>query len=393
MRALIWIIAIFAIAVGVAMLADANEGYMLVVFPPWRAQVSLNLVIVALIVGFIALYLLIRLISKTVNLPGRVGVFRARRRQDKAYNALLESVKAMFEGRFTDSMKQARIAYHAGDSSPVAALLAARAAHALKDDAHYREWMARAAGSGSGRIAGLLTEAELAIDDGRIEEAGRSLEALKDNSHRSSSALRLSMDVARSEGRWEVVCDNVAQLQANKAIAPVEANKLLREAHLGKLRSLTDQPEAQLAYWRSLDKHALADADLVAGAIPLLAAAGQAAVARKVVERVLDTAWETRLARLYVLCSGKDDEASDALVRAERWLASHPDDAGLLYSLGRQCMSAQIWGKAQSYLERSLKLQPSADTHMALGELMEQTGKPADASRYFQAAARQLVGA
>ena len=60
MRALIWILAIFAIAAGVAMLAGANEGYVLIVSPPWRAQVSLNLVIVVLLLSFFVSYALIR---------------------------------------------------------------------------------------------------------------------------------------------------------------------------------------------------------------------------------------------------------------------------------------------------------------------------------------------
>jgi HemY protein len=78
----------------------------------------------------------------------------------------------------------------------------------------------------------------------------------------------------------------------------------------------------------------------------------------------------------------------DALACAERWLAARPDDAGLLYSLGRQCMAAQIWGKAQTYLEQSLRIAPAADAHLALGELFEQLGRPADAAVQFRTAAQ-----
>ena len=51
MRALIWLIGIFALAVGVAMIAGVNDGYVLVVLSPWRAQISLNLFIVLLVAG------------------------------------------------------------------------------------------------------------------------------------------------------------------------------------------------------------------------------------------------------------------------------------------------------------------------------------------------------
>ena len=97
MRALIWLIGIFALAVGVTMLAGVNDGYVLVVLSPWRAQVSLNLFIVVLVVGVALIHLLLRMVTRTVQLPGRVARWRERRRRDKADRALHGSVTALFE--------------------------------------------------------------------------------------------------------------------------------------------------------------------------------------------------------------------------------------------------------------------------------------------------------
>lgn len=391
MRSMFWVIAIFALAVGVAMLADANSGYMLVVFPPWRAQISLNLAILALLFGFIIIYGLTRVFSRAMDLPGRVGSFRARRRQDKAFRSMRESLQALFEGRFSDSLRQARIAYASGDESPVAALVAARAAHALNDEKSYRQWMARAAEPREGRVAGLLTGAELAIEDGDLASAGKSLKALRDTDHRSTSALRLALDLARAEGRWGDVREVIGQLAGNKAITAEQARPLLRQAHIEELRERVSDPAGQLEHWRVLGKDELADPEFVRQALPLLAAAGQGAVARRVVERLLDANWDGALARNYVLCSGQGEEAGDALAKGERWLVDHPEDAGLLFSLGRQCMAAQIWGKAQSYLEQSLRLQPSADVHLALGDLMTALGRSSEASVHYRDAARLSI--
>jgi HemY protein len=74
-------------------------------------------------------------------------------------------------------------------------------------------------------------------------------------------------------------------------------------------------------------------------------------------------------------------------------LQQHPDDAGLLYSLGRQCMQAQIWGKAQSYLEHSLAKDPAADVHFALAELMERLERPVEAKAQYREAARLALEA
>lgn len=388
MRAILWIIAIFALAAGVAMLAGANDGYLLVVLPPWRAQLSLNLAVVLVLLSFLALHLLLRLISKTLDLPGRVGALRSRRRLEKASRSMRDALAALFEGRFSESIKYARVAYASGGRSPVAALVAARAAHSLHDEGRYQEWMQRAADADEGRVAQLLTEAELAIADRRYEDAAVALETLRRREHRSTSSLRMSLEVATALGRWEQVPDLVRQLIANRAMSAEAARPLIRRAHLERLRALGGDAEQIAAYWRALSKEDLGDADLVEQALPLLAAAGQGAIARRTVERLLDSRWNSALARRYALCAGEGDEAKDALSRAEKWLSQHPDDPGLLYSLGRQCMASQIWGKAQSYLETSLKLQPAADTHFALAQLMEQIERPDEATAHYREAAR-----
>ncbi len=389
MRALLWIIAIFALAAGVAMLAGANEGYVLLVMPPWRAQASLNLVIVAAVVGFLASYFLLRLIARTLDLPGRVGAFRARRQHEKAARAMKDGLRALYEGRFTDAIKSAKVAYASGGDAPEAALIAARAADGVGDERRYREWMDKAAASDEGRIAQLLTGAELALGRGDVDEAARSLDALRKRTkgHLGTSALRLALEVARRRHRWDEIIDLVGRLSANKAINADEAGGLLREARLLRLKELVGDPDKMAEFWRGLGKEDLADRLFVMQALPVLAKVGKAAIARKTVERLLEIEWNSELARCYVLCSGEGDEAKDALSRAERWLTAHPDDPGLLYSLGRQCMVAQIWGKAQSYLETSAKLMPRADVSFAIAELMDALERPADAKAHYRSAA------
>jgi HemY protein len=57
---------------------------------------------------------------------------------------------------------------------------------------------------------------------------------------------------------------------------------------------------------------------------------------------------------LYAKC--RIGDATAQLETAERWLASHAQDATLLYALGMLCERESLWGKAQTYLEASLAL-------------------------------------
>ena len=82
-----------------------------------------------------------------------------------------------------------------------------------------------------------------------------------------------------------------------------------------------------------------------------------------------------------------DKDALDRLERAEKWLQSRPDEAGLLLTLGRLCVQRELWGKAQSYLEASLATKPTQAAHIALARLHERLGRQDEAGRHFRASA------
>ncbi|HLW05333.1 MAG TPA: heme biosynthesis HemY N-terminal domain-containing protein [Azoarcus sp.] len=393
MRLLIWIVAIFAIAVGIAVLANANEGYVLIVSPPWRAQVSTNFAILALIVAFFAFYALIRLVRKTLRLPERVAQYRERRCERKESQALHRALRALYDGRFSDALSHAKTADKVGGKSFEVALIAARAAHALNDERRCAEWLDRAAEREGGQAPRLLAQASFALDDGKLEIARSALEELRGIPHRSVATTRLGMELARAQGRWDEVLRLVPELRSQKVITDEEARSLTRAARLADFRAKAGDEEALLASWRELSKQELADRALVAGVLPLLADVGQGPVARRTVERLLDAQWDSALARQYFACAGEGVEATEALRRAERWLPEHPGDAGLLASLGRQCMAAQVWGKAQGYLEESLARDPRPEVHATLASLFERLERKDEAARHYREAARLATAA
>ncbi|WP_026295675.1 heme biosynthesis HemY N-terminal domain-containing protein [Aromatoleum toluclasticum] len=388
MRALIWLIGIFALAAGVAMLASINEGYVLVVVPPWRVQLSLNLLIVGLIVAFFSAYAVLRIVRRTMALPGRVVQYRERRRKEKAGRALRDALRALFEGRFAQSVKFAGAAFSDGDNRSMAALVAARSAHAMRDDTRYRIWLGKAAEQeDESRVARLMTEAELAIEGRRFEEAAERLENLRLAGHRHIAVLRLSLRVASALARWEEVLRTARQLHKHNAMSEEQMRSVVRRAHLERMRELDGDAEGLAACWKGIPADELVDRRMVERAVPYLAAAGQGALARRTIERLLDAEWDGGLARLYGYCC--EGDAVDCLARGEKWLRMHPKDAGLLFALGRLCLNAQLWGKAQSYLEASLNLAPSVETHLALAGLLERLERNDEAQAHYRAAAER----
>ncbi|MBC7803894.1 MAG: heme biosynthesis protein HemY, partial [Candidatus Parcubacteria bacterium] len=113
--------------------------------------------------------------------------------------------------------------------------------------------------------------------------------------------------------------------------------------------------------------------------------------AREVIERSLIADWSAALLAIYADIGKLEpqrlrEEARARIERAERWLRDHAEDAQLLATLGRLCMVAELWGKAQNYLEASLSLGESRAAHQELARLAEREGRAAEAQKHFRRA-------
>lgn len=88
LRGIVWLLVLFAVAALFATFGHFNTGQVLVVYPPYRVDLSLNLCVLALIVLFIALYALMRIVRNIWLMPSRVNAYRARARNEKGQRAL-----------------------------------------------------------------------------------------------------------------------------------------------------------------------------------------------------------------------------------------------------------------------------------------------------------------
>ena len=57
---------------------------------------------------------------------------------------------------------------------------------------------------------------------------------------------------------------------------------------------------------------------------------------------------------------------------------------------GRLAMNAEMWGKAESYLQQSITQKPTVSAYLELAEVQQQLGKTELAWRSYQAARQQL---
>ncbi|HQR04302.1 MAG: heme biosynthesis protein HemY [Proteobacteria bacterium] len=387
MRLLVWLLALAALAVGISIAAGYNQGYALFVLPPWRLELSLNLLIVLALAGFLGLHLLLRLLSAMLGLPASVAAYRARRRQLAAESAMQEGIRFMLEGRFGHALRRAEAAYDAGHAPGVTALLAWRAAHSMGDGRRADHWRVEAQRhDGTSRSARLMTEADLALNDRDFARAAAALATLERESGRHIAAQRLALKAHHGLGHWREVLHLLRRLEKHGAMTPLQAGVWKLKAHREAIRGLTDDREGLVAYLGQIPAAELKDPQLVSVLARALMQAGDCNQSAGLIESVLDDReWDSALAGLYGGCGNGD--ILGHISHAEKWLTDHPRDHQLLLTLGRLCRRQKLWGKAQSYLEASLSVQPSRETHIELAGLLDFLEQGAAANRHYRAAA------
>lgn len=383
MRALFWVLASLGLAVGLTMAAKYNAGVVMMVLAPYRVELSLNLFILLVLGAFLLLYGAMRLAHHMVTLPAYVREFKESRRRNRAREAMQEALTAFFEGRFAIAEKSAASALAQDEAPALTALLAARAAHEQRAFDRRDAYLAQAERRGDGQpVARLVTQAELLLDERQVQPALAAIKELEKHGRKHSHVLRLELKAQQLARNWEQVPPLVAQLEKRDALEPAQAEQLRANAYSEILKRKALDEIALREFWQKIPADYRLDVKVALAGASGFMSAGDSQTAVEIATRSLDQQWDTDLALFYGTCFAKD--LLKQIERAENWLQEHPRDAALLLTLARLCAKQELWGKARSYLEASLAVEPGAESHLLMAQLLEKLEQPEDACRHYR---------
>ncbi|MCS6787032.1 MAG: hypothetical protein NZ524_08395 [Thiobacillaceae bacterium] len=142
-RLAFWLVVPLALLAAFALVLQADRGYVLIVSPPWRVELSAALAVGLLILTHLGFYFLVRLLRGALRLPRELRAWRERRRQALAEGELQRAVAALLAGQHSHALKLARQALERSEA-PLAALVGAQAALGLGEAEAARQLLARA---------------------------------------------------------------------------------------------------------------------------------------------------------------------------------------------------------------------------------------------------------
>jgi hypothetical protein len=130
MRAAVWLLGLFGVAVALALFASGNGATITVYWPPHRVDLSLNFVLLLLLLLFLLLHLALRALAALLAMPQQAQSWRLRHQERGIHSALLDALSHLIAGRFIRARKAAELVLardsamtRQGDSSTDAARL------------------------------------------------------------------------------------------------------------------------------------------------------------------------------------------------------------------------------------------------------------------------------
>lgn len=419
MRAALWFLALFGVAVAIALFAGNNQGTVTLFWPPWRVDLSLNLVLLLLAGGFVVVHAALRALAALFEMPQQARRWRAQQKERAMVLSMLDAYSQMIAGRFVRARKSALAvlaqerALARSEDAPIqgpqiralAHLLVAESAQALQDRAAREEHLKNAlehapAWSTSSALQAthegvLLRAARWSLDDRDAPAAVQWLASLPQGAARRTMALRIKLKAARQARKTTDALDTARLLAKHRAFSPLAAQSILRGLAMDLLDGAHDTAQLRRA-WDSLEPTERAIPELaIHAAQRLTLLGGDVALARAWLLPV----WEQwgqlgdlargRLVR--ALESGLSQIDGAWLARIEAAHQAQPRDTLLQYLAGMACLQRQLWGKAQQMLAQAAQGLQDTGLHRnawrALAELAERRGEPEVAQQAYRRAA------
>ena len=427
MRWSLWLLSLFGIAVAVALGLSMQAGTVTLFVPPYRLDMSLNLVVIGLLSSFVLLYAALRGLFSMFELPVQARRWRAQQRERSAQQSLLNAMLLWMTGRFLRSRKAALQGLSQVDSlldsgeSPhqmsltlmrsLLHLLAAESAHALRDQAarelHFQQVLVHDEGRRVSqtlelRDAAYLNAARWALNDRDSQKAQQWLAQLPQGTVRRTMALRLRLKADRMSLQHLPALDTARLLAKHGAFSASAAASLVRGLAMACLDDCHDSSQLQTS-WKLLQAEERAMPELALHAAQcLLKVQGDPQIALQwllPVWQALINNSETQLPvqrqrMVQVLSTALHavEPDSEWLARIEQARLTNPRSLELQYLSGMVCLRHGLWGKAQQMLEQVAPRLSGGELQRqawrALAELAENKGDTAQALACWKLSAK-----
>jgi HemY protein len=397
MRLFIRLLILFSLAVGLAIGARFNPGNVVLFYPPYRVDLSLNFFLFLTLLVFVVIYFVLRTLAATREMPEKVVAYRKNKLERDSNKALRDALKSLFEGRFGRAEKAASQAVNLPDNVGVAALIGARAAHHMGQFERRDMWLSSIESDQAYKTARLVSMTELLVDQHKAEDALSAVKELNASGTRHIQVLRWSLKAHQQAKNWSEVLKLVRTLDKHKALHPALSSRLRELAYEDMLKNQVHDAESLRRVWYEIPSAERKTRFVAYAGATAFNASGLHDEARVVIEKALEEEWDDRLMRAYRDASSAEGSASllSQIEHCEHWKEQRPTDPELALTLGALCFKQKLWGKAQRHMEQALsdalESRTVREANLKLAQLHEALGQVDEAAHHYRQCAIATV--
>ena len=396
---------LFILVVAVAIYAgfflnQQGTGYVLIQYQDFSIESSVFVFAGFLIILFIVIYFLLRSVLNLFKIPDfisrRYTSYQNKKSSAGLISGLLEFSQGQFKKAESSFIKQAA----GNENSYLNYLLAARAAQLLHADARRDEHLKQAFEiNPDASIAIGLTQAELQLSHHQNELALATLNQLLLTHPKHDFVLRLLSRAYLQLEDWAHLCPLLSELRQSKTLPEdvlIKTEKIAYKGNLEKVGRQKDTGKLE-TIWSGMPKYLKKDNDFITLYAKQLIANDQFSQAELLLREKLNKNWDDKLIILYsefverIHTDNNEKYFTTLLEVCEKWLRTNPHNATLLLTAGKICTVLHLWGKARSYFDSSLSIQPHPETYLQIALLLEQTNHPEEAHKYYQLGLKQSI--
>lgn len=372
MKRLGFFVAILLLAFIIVWLASEDPGYVLISRRPWSIEMSLAVFTIIAIISIAAFYFVIRLITRTRNIPTDVAGWRQRRYANQARAATTQGLGLLAACDWPQAESQLLAGLRFSEAPMINYIGAAIAAQGQGDIRRRDDYLAEAGKiAPDENLATGMSQAYLQHLAKQQEQALATLTGLRNRAPENTAALKLLKDTYLELHDWTGVMNLLPELKKYHALEDNEIRQLEVETYkaLLTLSLPSGSLEVLQAAWQNIPEEHRADPQLLALYAGKLIEQGEHDSAEKLLRKSIEKEWKPQLVRMYG--NAVSQQIGRQLENARSWFVSRPKDPDLLLTLGKLALENGDTDAAKDYLKISLDLRPDPETWYQLGRSYE----------------------
>ena len=385
MKLLALIIFSLLLAAGIGAYIEDDAGLITVVISGWTIQTSFSLFIISMLVLFLLLHFILRLISRLWRMPRELGRWQENRHQRLSEKYLSRGLMALIEGDWNKAeVSLCKGAPHS-QSSLVNYLGAARAAQQLGATERRDDYLLKAyKDDPDAEVVIGLVQAELQIKQQQTEQALATLTRLHDQKPKQDKVKKMLLHTYADLKDWNAMLKLLPKIEHAGILTREQIQAKQLEAYGGLLKniSLDGDKEKLNNAWLNIPRKIRTEFHLIEVYTEEKLKLSDSSDCEPLIHKALKKQWDLALVDLYGQVEGK--EKAKQLKFAESFLSSHARNSVLLLTLGRLSARNKLWGKARTYLEESIEINPLPETFRTLASVLDELGEHEAAAVYYQ---------